>query len=143
MWRTLPQMNPSVIGVRLPPSMRVTRPSSTSTSRSQRSGQSRGQALRSRVMPAPYPARSGVEGRAQEPRVLLELGDDAGEDVDGVGVAELLAERARLSYARQVALDPVGEEPHVVEIAAGLLRVLRQARHGGDVPRGAEGEAPE
>src|SRR6266545_4805889 len=46
MFRTLPQMNPSVIGFESTrPSTRVTRPSSTAISRLQTSGQSSGQAL--------------------------------------------------------------------------------------------------
>lgn len=56
--------------------------------------------------------------------MLLDLGDDGGEQVDGVGVAVLLCDAARLAQAPEIRLEALGEQADVLEVARRRLRVL-------------------
>src|SRR6266571_1916702 len=93
------------------------------------------------------PPDSALQGRPQEPAVLLELLDDAGQEVDRVLVVLRLPQVAGLAQALQVGLDAVGQEPDVFQVAAGLRLVFRQARGlgrvaDGAVDVGAQGDRP-
>jgi hypothetical protein len=70
--------------------------------------------------------------------VLLERGDHPGEQVDGVGVAVLLADRPRLTHRLQVSLDAVGGGSGLapaLKTVAAALREVEPAKVGGS-PRG-------
>jgi hypothetical protein len=64
--------------------------------------------------------------------VRLELRDDSGEEVDGVRVAALLRGVPPLPRAAQVRVDPIREEPDMLEVADRVLRIIRELRGGGD-----------
>src|SRR5207249_12108280 len=105
--------------------------------RTSRSASDAGSSIRCRHAPVAGPLASALQGGPQEPAVLLELLDDAGQEVDRVLVVLRLPQVAGLAQALQVGLDAVGQEPDVVQVAAGLRLVLRQARGLGRVADGA------
>jgi hypothetical protein len=65
--------------------------------------------------------------------VLLELADDPGHEIDRVDVGVFLGDAARVAHSLEVELDALGQEPDVLEIAGGVLRVFRQPRARRDV----------
>ena len=72
--------------------------------------------------------------------MLLELGDDPGQQVHRVDVVLLLAQVAGLAQALQVALDALGQQLHMVHVPRGVLGVVREARGLRHVARRALGE---
>src|SRR5262245_49160447 len=86
---------------------------------------------------------SGLEGRVQEPGVLLERLDLLRQQVDRVVVLALQRDLARLPRADEPRSDALGQEPHVLEVPRQLLRVVGQARVLRGVAHGADRERAE
>src|SRR5688572_29229074 len=53
---------------------------------------------------------SRLQGRPQEPGVLLEFAHDPGEQVDAIGIAQLFDDAAGLSHPLQVGLEAFGQQ---------------------------------
>src|SRR6478609_9345147 len=68
-----------------------------------------------------YTASSGVrlclEGCPQKPGVFLEFRDHGGEQVDGIRVGLAFGDGARCAQFAEVALESLGQQFHVLEIA--------------------------